>query len=411
MANKKRLVQVALVAASLMAVAACGSSKSGSTATPTTAASGGSTATTTAGTTGTTTSAPATGGNAAYLAAVAATAKSEKGTNFNVDPSPRPAAKNKFIVVISSGQASISSQIPSDAAVAAAKALGWKVDLYDAKLNPSNYSPLIRQAIAAGAQGIISDAIDCQAAKSAWEQAVAKKIVIIPMYAFDCTDAHAGAAKTGVFNAITNYGPAGANIDAFTESYGADQANYIIAASHNTAKIIVLQDPEFVVLYYTYQGFAKQIAASGGSKIVDTLNFTVADLGDGQLAPKVQAALLRYPDATWIKSPYTAATTAGIVPGLGANPHHVDVMGGEGFPPELDLIRAGKITAVNIISSQWTGWAAIDTMNSIFDGLKPAVAGIGWTIADATHNLPKSGPFNPPINFIAEYEKAWGVSG
>ena len=86
---------------------------------------------------------------------------------MNVDPSSRPAAKNKFIVVISSGQASISSQVPSDAAVAAAKALGWKVVLYDAKLNPSNYSPLIRQAIAAGAQGIISDAIDCQAAKSA----------------------------------------------------------------------------------------------------------------------------------------------------------------------------------------------------------------------------------------------------
>jgi ABC-type glycerol-3-phosphate transport system substrate-binding protein len=141
MANKKRLVQVALVAASLMAVAACGSSKSGSTATPTTAASGGSTATTTAGTTGTTTSAPATGGNAAYLAAVAATAKSEKGTNFNVDPSPRPAAKNKFIVVISSGQASISSQIPSDAAVAAAKALGWKVDLTTPSSIPRTIPP------------------------------------------------------------------------------------------------------------------------------------------------------------------------------------------------------------------------------------------------------------------------------
>jgi ribose transport system substrate-binding protein len=407
MANRKRLVQVALVAASILAVAACGSSKSGTTATPTTVSSGSSSATTTRGTT----SAPATGGNAAYLADVAANAKAEKGTNTNVAPSPRPAAKNKFIVVISAGQASISSQIPSDAAVAAAKALGWKVDLYDAKLNPSNYSPLIRQAIAAGAQGIVVDSIDCQAAKSALEQAAAKKIVIIPIYAFDCTDPHAGAAKTGVFNASINYAPVGTNLDAFAEIGGADQANYIIATSHNSAKIIDLQDPEFVVLYYTNLGFTKQIAASGGSTIVDTLNFTVADLADGQLAPKVQAALLRYPDATWIKSPYAAATTAGIVPGLGANPHHVDVMGAEGFPPELDLIRSGKITAVNIISSQWTGWAAVDTMNSVFDGLKPAVSGLGWTVTDATHNLPKSGAFNPPVNFIAEYEKAWGVKG
>ena len=249
--SKKRLLRVALLATSIVAIAACGSSKS--TTTPTSASSGGTSGSggTTATTTGTST-APASGGNAAYQAAIAATLQSEKGTNTQVSPTSRPAAKNKFIVVISSGQSSSSSQIPSDAAVAAAKAHGWRVDLYDAKLNPSLYSPLIRQAIAAGAQGIIADAIDCQAAKEAFQQAVTKKIVIIPMYAF-------------------------------------------------------------------------------------------------------------------------------------------------------------KVTAVNIISSEWTGWAAIDTMNSIFDGQKPAVSGIGWTIADTTHHLPKARSFNPPVDFKAEYKKAWGV--
>ena len=342
-------------------------------------------------------------------AAVASTTKAEQGTNRNVDPTPRPAAKGKHIVVISAGQASISSQVPSDGAVAAAKAAGWSVDLYDAKLSPANYGPLVRQAIAAGADGIILDAIDCQAAQQPLQEAKAKGIALVPMYAFDCTDAHAGAAPQGVYSAITSYGAAGADIDAFTESYGADQANYIIAASQNKAKIIAIQDPEFTVLYYTLEGFKKQIEGSNGSQIVDTLEITASDVLGGKLVPKIQAELLKHPEATWIKSPYTYVTTLGIAPSLGANANHLSVMGGEGFAPELDLIRQGKITAANVISSEWTGWAAIDTMNSVFLKQAPVDSGIGWTITDKDHNLPASGEFTPPVDFKAQYKKAWGV--
>ena len=390
----------ALVAVSALTAAACGSSSK--TASPASAGSK------TPGGAASSTASPA-GGNG-YQAAVTATAAAEKGTNRPVDPTSRPAVKNKSIVVISAGQATSSSQVPSDGAVEAAKAIGWKVTLYDAKLNPSNYSPLIRQAIAAHADGIVLDSIDCQAATAALKEAKAANIALVPITAFDCTDPAAGNQSTGVYSAVTNFGPTGKNVDAFTESYGADQANYIIAKSQNKAKIIVLQDPEFTVLHYTFQGFSKAIQNSGGSTMVDTVTFTVADLIDGQLVSKVQAALLQHPDATWIKSPYTTATQLGIVPGLGANTRHVSVMGGEGYPAELDLIRAGKVTAVNIISETWLGWSTIDTMNSYFLGKPPADSGIGWTIADATHNLPASGSFNPPIDFKAAYQKAWGSS-
>ena len=98
-------------------------------------------------------------------AAQAATQIAFKGTNRNVDPTPRPAAKGKHIVVISAGQAASSSSVPSNGAVAAAKAAGWQVDLYDAKLKPANYPALIRQAIAANVDGIILDAIDCNTVK------------------------------------------------------------------------------------------------------------------------------------------------------------------------------------------------------------------------------------------------------
>ena len=49
-------------------------------------------------------------------------------------------------------------------------------------------------------------------------------------------------------------------------------------------------------------------------------------------------------------------------------------------------------------------------MNSVFLGQKPVDSGIGWTMVDAEHGLPASGEFVPPVDFKAEYQKAWGVS-
>ncbi len=380
----------------VVALAACSSSKSSNTAT----------GSTTGGTS-------ANAGNSAVAAlakAEAATQLAFKGTNRNVSDKSRPASKNKHIVVISSGQAASSSSVPSNGAVAAAKALGWQVDLYDAKLNPSNYAPLVRQAIAAHVDGIILDAIDCDQVKQPLEEAKAAHIATVGIYAFDCNDPKAGNEATGLFSANINFGPKALNPDKFSESYGADQANYIIAKTQNKAKIIAINDPEFTVLYWTLQGFKNVIAASGNSQIVDTVSVTTQDLTDGQIVQKIQAAVLQHPEANWIKSPYTYVTTLGVAPALGANPHHVDVMGGEGFSDELNLIRQGKVTAVNVISSEWTGWAASDTMNSVFLGQKPADSGIGWTMVDAEHGLPASGEFIPPVDFKAEYQKAWGVS-
>jgi len=349
----------------------------------------------------------------ALAAAVAATTSGYTGTSTNVDPTSRPAAKNKTIVIISAGQAADSNAVPVKGAQEAAQAIGWNVSVYDAKLMPSNYADLVRQAIAAHANGIILDAIDCDTVKAPLEQAKAAGIAVTAMYAFDCNDPHAGGGTTSLFGGITNYGAKNSNLDAFTESYGSDQANYVIDKSNNTAKIIAIQDPEFTVLYYTLAGFAKTIAASHGSQIIATLDITQQDILDGNIVTKIQAELQRYPQANWIKSPFTYATTIGIVPALGSNPNHIQVMGGEGFHDELDDIRSGKITATNAISSDWTGWAAVDTLNSIFNHTKPVDSGIGWTLVDATHNLPTdpASDYIPPVDYKTEYKKAWGVAG
>src|ERR1039458_10796586 len=123
-----------------------------------------------------------------YAAAVAELPKLYAGTNTAVNTTPRPAAKNKSVFIISSGQASISSSIPSDAAMVAAQAIGWRGVIIDGKLEPSTYGGLVDQAIADGPNGIILDAIDCDQVKAPLEQAKAKHIAVVPIYAYDCND-------------------------------------------------------------------------------------------------------------------------------------------------------------------------------------------------------------------------------
>ena len=277
-----------------------------------------------------------------YKAAVAELAKLYAGTSTAVNSTPRPAAKNKSIVIISSGQASISSSIPVDAAQAAAEKIGWNVTILDGKLMPSTYGGLISQAIALNPAGIILDAVDCNQARGPLQQAKAHHIAIVPLYAYDCNDPTENAGSP-LFTAVENFDNLPEKqLGYFAESYGRGQADYIIAASHNKARVLVLNDLEATVLKYTGAGFADQIAHSGGSKVVATLNFLAADLGP-KLQQEIQAELLQHPDITWIKSPYTYATILGVVPALSAYPKgKYNVMGGEGFQPELQDIQARR---------------------------------------------------------------------
>jgi ribose transport system substrate-binding protein len=348
-----------------------------------------------------------------YLAsAKAKVTQAYKGTNTRPDTTLRKPAPGKSVVVISAGQSALSSSVPSDAAVEAAKLMGWKVTLYDEKLDPSTGPALVRQALAAGADGIVLDANDCPLVKQALQEAKAKNVKVVPMYAFDCDDPIFGGGGEPLFSGIINYGKKAADIDAFTKSYGADQADAVIAATGGKAQVILFNDTEFTVLKYTAQGFKDELAKCAGCKILTEVDFKAAELGPA-LQQKAASALLQHPQANAVKIPYTAAAILGIAPAVAQSSHkdQLYVMGGEGFEPELDLIRGNKgVSAVNVVASDWTGWAAVDTLNSLFLGHQPSDSGLGWTLADASHNIPAKGPFVAPVDFKGAYRQAWGLS-
>jgi ribose transport system substrate-binding protein len=333
-----------------------------------------------------------------------------KGTNRPVDPTSRPAVKGKKLAIVVSGMAASSSKIPALAAEEAARALGWDVTIYDGGLNASRYPELVRQATAAGADGIILTAIDCNYVKQPLIEARAKGVAISTIYSFDCNDPRTGDASEPLFSANPNYGPEATDVVGFVEAYGGDQASYIIADSNNQAKIIEVLAPELTIVNHTSDGFRKRIQRSGGSEIVATVEVTVADIATQQVRPKVENELLRHPEANWIKSPFTFATTTGIVPALGSQAGTIKVMGGEGFVEETDLVHEGKVTAANVVSAAWNGWIAVDVLNSVWRNEQPVDSGLGWTLIDKDHGLPGEGrSHEPEIDFRAAYRKAWRV--
>jgi ribose transport system substrate-binding protein len=101
-------------------------------------------------------------GNSVAAQAKAEQAKSFEGEGYGSPPKTSPPPqRGKNVWIMSCDQSIPSCSTPIGAAVEAAKAMGWKVTLFDAKLNPARISEGYRQAIAAKADGIISYSIDC----------------------------------------------------------------------------------------------------------------------------------------------------------------------------------------------------------------------------------------------------------
>jgi ribose transport system substrate-binding protein len=344
--------------------------------------------------------------------ALQATQAAISGTYHEPSSQPRPAARNKKLAVISSGQNAISSLVPASAVMEAAATIGWDAKLYDGKLDPKSWPGLVSQAVADGVAGIVLVAVDCPAVAKPLAEAKAKGIKIVGIFAFDCNDVLFGGTAPSLFSSYVDFGPpVNQNIADFSQLYGADQANTVIAQTDGKAKVILVTDNEFTSIRHTIQGFRDTITKCTTCSIVAEVDIKAADLTTPAAAASVLKVLQEHPDANAVKSPYTAATLAAVSPAVmkSGRAASLYVMGGEGFEPELDLIRKHEgLSAVTVIPSDWYGWAAVDTVNSLFIGQEPADSGLGWQLIDDEVNPPSNNAYKPTIDFRSAYRAAWG---
>lgn len=334
----------------------------------------------------------------------AVAAAQQRGTTLP-DATPRPAATDQSIAVITLNM-DASGKPDADAVVEASQALGWDAKIYNAQSNVQKVSDLVRQAVTAGATGIVTVNLDCDFATQAFGEASAGGVKIVPMNGVDCDDPMSPAPGPSVFSGAVDYG--GRSIGEFWTQVGRDEAEVVIADSGGDGEVLSVENNELGILNYQQKGF-RDALEEAGVEIVDTVTFSTPDFVAGRVTTQVQSSLAQHPGTTHVRSPFSSATAAAVSPGMRSSGTKAELIGAEGRSNEIALVRGGQMLAVDTLPAGWHGWAAADTLNSLFAGSEPADSALEWVLV-TKDNVPSGDAYESKVDFRATYEKAWGTS-
>jgi len=395
MSGSRRWIAPALMVAAVFALAlsACGDSDSDSSSAATSGESSSG-------------EGSSSGGSAALEAAEAQVEEAYAGRYTEPPSKSSPAAAGKDVWFISPGQASANASVAYEGVEEAAREIGWQLTLFDGKLDPSRPPEGIRQAVAAGADGIIVFAIDCSTAKSAYEVAKKAEVAVVSEAAFDCNETEPGAES--LFSAPISLGERYESFPAAYQAWGSDLAAWTIGETDGRANLINTTNDQYALITELVTGYTDRITECPECTVTE-MPWVVEEVG-AKLAAKVQAEILKNPEANALQN--SNSPQLGMAQGIVQSGKAGEIMGvgGLGLPEDVALLREeGKgLSVIGAWPIDWWSWAAIDTLNSIFNGEEPEDSGLGWQLIDSEHNLPKGEQFVPDVDFKAPYLARWG---
>jgi ribose transport system substrate-binding protein len=331
-----------------------------------------------------------------------------KGTYEAPSGGPVKPPPGKNIWIISTGQEIETAQNASAAMEEAGKTLNWDVTLFDGKFESSRQLSGIEQALADKADGIVLLYVDCAPVKAGIQRAVDAGVAVVGIESKDC--------EPSLENHVVKYAGDQDFATWVAHGFGGTQAKWVIAKTKGQAKTIVTVQSDLYTTAVTYDpGITDEFAKCDTCEIVDTIEFVGTEFGP-PLQQKIEQALNKYPEANSFIGAYDAVLTGGGgAAALRASGRldQIESMGGEGSVPGIDLIynHAG-MDACSGIPTAWEGYGAIMGLARVFAGQDPnqGNSGIGAQACDIDHNLPPKGKsYEAPIDFVAEYEKLWGV--
>ena len=380
---------------------------------PACASSGGSTNNSGSASSGTSSGTSAT--SAAATSAIVAQAKADIAKYYTAadatgkptsTPKPKP---SQNIWVISCDQTLTGCSLPAASIKKAAAVLGWKVTIFDGHSNPAEYATGVSEATAAHANAIVLDSTDCNFAKAPLEQAKKQHIIIYGYDVIDCSDPGEGGGPqildyVGLPTGYTTY-------PQFIRDWGKLKADYVIAATNGHANVITWSEKDILSINYEGQAIKAEFGKCPGCKQVANVDFTLADFANNGVLQKFQTALQQHPEANATATLYDVTILAAVAPALKAagRTGNFIVAGGEGYPPNLDLIRSGAgQTSALAIDINDVGYPTVDALNRLLDG-KPVVdEHVGMLLVDKQHNLSQiGGYYNGFFNYPAYYTNLW----
>ncbi|WP_327147247.1 substrate-binding domain-containing protein [Nocardia sp. NBC_01329] len=323
---------------------------------------------------------------------------------------PAPAA-DKEIWIISAFQQVHALAYQSEQLVEAGTAIGWTTRVCDGRNNVNGgWSECIRQATAAGAEGIVLVSVDCAPVRQALVEARQANVKIASFSGFDCDDPTQGAS-TPLFDAPASYLAGGGSIADLYTRLGELRADIVISKTGGSAKVLHVAFQDVAFGTYLADGFRKRIEKCGGCTIVDTVSIVPPDVPN--IRQRFETALARHPEASVVAVDVDYFFVAGIQQALvTAGRPGLLVLGSECQRNDLDYIRSGQGEELCVgVSSGYRSYASIDSLNRVFNGAAAVPAGVGMQIVDADNNLPAPGSeYVGTIDFSSHYQQAWGRS-
>jgi ribose transport system substrate-binding protein len=321
--------------------------------------------------------------------------------------------RGEKIWIISCDQTLVGCSLPAQSTQQAAKFVGWKVTIFDGKSNPALYAQGINQAIAADAHAIVLDSTDCNFVKAPLEQARRAHIVIFGYDVVDCSDPGAGGGRRMLdFTAL----PKGyKTYPQFIRDWGRMKADYLIAKTNGHAKVITSSERDILSIDYEGQAIRSELAKCFGCKIVANVDFTLADYANDGVFKKFQTALTEHPEANATAALYDNEVLGAIAPALQAagRVHNFIVAGGEGYPANLQLMRAERgETAAFAIDITDVGYTIVDNLIRLFAHKKTVDEAVAVLLVDKQHNLSRIGKYyNGFFPYAKYYTTLWRKAG
>ncbi|HKT03278.1 MAG TPA: substrate-binding domain-containing protein [Rugosimonospora sp.] len=383
-----RFGSAAALLAVALAAAACGSSSSSS------------------GTSGSTGSAASGGTGTTYQSTLDTLYKGELGTP---PTTPAKAKAGVSVWVISCGQQVPSCVTPTQAAVSAAKLVGWTTHVCDGQLNPNGWGTCVRQATSAKATVILPVGIDCASIKQPFQEAKAAGVTVVGAGGADC-DATGGTKLW----ATERLQLKDTTIKQYWELSGKMRADWLIAKTGGKASVLLLNFTDPIWGPWITEGFTTELATCSGCSVAKQLDLSNNDFVSNQANTKFATALLQVPNANAVAVPVDGWLIGGFAQAIvsSGRASKLEVCGGFGDTANLALIRTGKGQNCAVgYAPAWGAWGSIDEAIRVLNGQQPEVEGDGLQVIDADHNLPAAGQaYQPPVDFETAYKKAWGVS-
>lgn len=313
------------------------------------------------------------------------------------------AAEGKTIMVINANSANPSEAAWGDAVKAACDKIGWECSILDGKGTTQGQIEAFSQAIAKGAGAIVTSA-DAESLQASIEDALAKGIPTVGIHS---------SAKSGPDESLNLY----YNITTTGTQIGHALADYAIAKSNGTGRVIILYDSQYAIAREKAEAMEERIKECPTMELLDVVNSPLAEISTNM--PSLAAS--------WISTygtdePIYVISIADcyydyIVASLrsaGVSTDDIILVGSDGDGAAYDRIRNGEYQAGTIPeSASLIGYIAVDQINRFFNDEEPYVFDMNVFIVTAENIDAEGGnnnEFVPSNNFADEYGKIWGVN-